>query len=98
LNRLNTALITYNWKLPYREIPHWREVIIAVTVYSIYIVVYRFILYRLPIFYQMRAQEEFALAYAPETESTNLKNAEPVLAYATETEAKAYRNTETVTS
>ena len=98
LNRLNTALITYNWKLPYREIPHWREVIIAVTVYSIYIVVYRFILYRLPIFYQMRTQEEFALAYAPETESTNLKNAEPALAYATETEAKAYRNTETVTS
>jgi Ni/Fe-hydrogenase subunit HybB-like protein len=35
LNRLNTAIITFNWKLPEREIPHWREFIIAVTVFSI---------------------------------------------------------------
>jgi Ni/Fe-hydrogenase subunit HybB-like protein len=98
LNRLNTALITFNWKLSEREIPHWREVAICLTVYSIYIVVYRFILYRLPIFYQWRTQEEFALAYVPATESTNLKNTEPALAYATETEAKPFRNTETVTS
>src|SRR5512133_1883025 len=48
LNRLNTSLIAFNWKLPYREIPHWRELVISVTVYCIYIVVYRFILYRLP--------------------------------------------------
>jgi hypothetical protein len=60
--------------------------------------VYRFILYRLPIFYQWKTQEAPAFAYATETESTNLKNAEPALAYATETEAKAFRNTETVTS
>jgi hypothetical protein len=98
LNRINTALITFNWKLSYREIPHWREVAICLTVYCIYIVVYRFILYRLPIFYQWKTQEEFALAYAPETEATKLKISEPALAYATETEAKAYRNTETVTS
>jgi len=64
LNRLNTALLTFNWKLPYREIPHWREVVICITVYSIYIVVYRFILYRLPIFYEWKEQP----AYASETE------------------------------
>jgi hypothetical protein len=98
LNRLNTALITYNWKLPEREIPHWREVVIAVTVYCIYIVVYRFILYRLPIFYQWRTQEEFARAYATETESTALENTESVLAYATETEEEPLRNTEAITS
>ena len=50
LNRLNTALFTFNWKL-YQEIPHWREVVIVITVYTLYIVTYRFILYRLPILY-----------------------------------------------
>jgi hypothetical protein len=68
LNRLNTSILTFNWKLSYREIPHWREVIICITVYSIYIVVYRFILYRLPIFYQWRTQEEFAPAYVTQTQ------------------------------
>jgi hypothetical protein len=56
LNRLNTALITYNWKL-YQEIPHWREVIIVITVYSLYIVTYRFILYRMPILYTWKKDE-----------------------------------------
>lgn len=56
LNRVNTALICFNWKLPHREIPHWREAIIAVTIFAIYFVVYRFILYRLPILYKW--QEE----------------------------------------
>ncbi len=50
LNRLNTALITFNWKL-YQEVPHWREVVIVITVYATYIVVYRAILARLPILY-----------------------------------------------
>ena len=50
LNRLNTALITFNWQL-YQEIPHWREVVIVVTVYATYIVVYRAVLARMPILY-----------------------------------------------
>ncbi|WP_243688201.1 hypothetical protein [Geotalea toluenoxydans] len=48
LNRINTAMIAFNWKLAEREIPHWREAIISVTIFAIYIVVYRFILYRCP--------------------------------------------------
>ena len=51
LNRLNTAIITFNWKLPEREIPPWREVMITLTIFAIYVVVYRFILYRLPILF-----------------------------------------------
>jgi hypothetical protein len=86
LNRLNTALITFNWKLPYREVPHWREFVIAVTVYAIYIVTYRFLLYRLPIFYQWKTQEELAPAYATETEFTALRHAP---AYVPETEELA---------
>jgi Ni/Fe-hydrogenase subunit HybB-like protein len=59
LNRLNTALITFNWKL-YQEIPHWREVVICITVYALYIVTYRFVLYRLPILYTWKKDEEAA--------------------------------------
>jgi Ni/Fe-hydrogenase subunit HybB-like protein len=57
LNRLNTALITFNWKL-YQEIPHWREVVIVITVYTLYIVTYRFILYRLPILYTWKNEKK----------------------------------------
>jgi Ni/Fe-hydrogenase subunit HybB-like protein len=57
LNRLNTALITFNWKL-YQEIPHWREVVIVITVYTLFIVTYRFILYRLPILYTWKNEKK----------------------------------------
>jgi len=59
LNRLNTALVVFNWKL-YPEIPHWREFVVAITVYSIYIVTYRAVLYRLPILYKWKAQVKVA--------------------------------------
>jgi Ni/Fe-hydrogenase subunit HybB-like protein len=55
LNRLNTALITFNWKL-YQEVPHVLEVIISITIFAIYIATYRFILNRLPILYAWKAQ------------------------------------------
>ncbi len=53
LNRLNTALITFNWKL-YQEIPHMWEIIISITIFAIYIATYRFILNRLPILYKYK--------------------------------------------
>jgi len=56
MNRLDTALVAFNWNL-YQEIPHWRETIITVTVYTLYIVTYRFILYRLPILYQWQERQ-----------------------------------------
>ncbi len=102
LNRLNTSMFTFNWKLPYREIPHWREFVICLTVYSIYIVVYRFILYRLPIFYEWKTEPAFATepvregsrlvaAYTPQTESA-VPEFSP--AYATETESMALSNSD----
>lgn len=63
LNRLNTALIAFNWKL-YPEIPHWKEIVISMTIFAIYIVTYRFILYRLPILYAW--QEERVTAEQPQ--------------------------------
>lgn len=47
-NRLNTAMVCFNYEL-YHEIPHWKEIWIAVTLYALYFIVYRFIIYRLPI-------------------------------------------------
>jgi Ni/Fe-hydrogenase subunit HybB-like protein len=56
LNRLNTALICFNWKL-YQEIPRWQEIWITITVFAIYFMVYRFILYRLPILYEWEGEK-----------------------------------------
>jgi len=56
LNRLNTALIAFNWQL-YREIPHWREFVVAITVYATYIVVYRAVLARMPILYTWKEKK-----------------------------------------
>ena len=50
-NRLNTSMICFNWRL-YKEIPHWKEVWVTVTIFALYFIVYRFLLYRLPILYQ----------------------------------------------
>ncbi len=55
-NRLNTALICYNWQL-YQEIPHWKEVWITITIYSLYFLTYRFIVYRLPIVYGWKGEK-----------------------------------------
>jgi len=54
-NRLNTSMIAYKWEL-YAEIPHWKEVWICITIYSLYFLTYRFILYRLPIVYEWKGE------------------------------------------
>lgn len=56
LNRMNTGMVAFNWEI-YQEIPHWREVIIAITVYTTYIVVYRAILARMPILYTWKEEK-----------------------------------------
>ena len=65
LNRLNTALITFNWKMAERFTPHWREAVITFTIFAIYIVVYRFLLYRLPILYTWKTADNTVLITEP---------------------------------
>ena len=67
MNRLNTALITFNWNL-YQEIPHPLETIITITIFALFVFVYRFILYRLPILYVWKAvpAEEVVTVPVPE--------------------------------
>lgn len=55
-NRLNTALVCFNWQM-YQEIPHWKEVWITGTIYSLYFLTYRFIVYRLPIVYEWKGEK-----------------------------------------
>jgi Ni/Fe-hydrogenase subunit HybB-like protein len=55
-NRLNTSMIAFNWEL-YAEIPHWKEIWITITIYSLYFLTYRFILYRLPILYEWKGEK-----------------------------------------
>jgi len=74
LNRLNTALIAFNWQL-YQEIPHVFEVIITITLFAVYIVVYRFILYRLPILFTWKSVEQEAHALEPASVSVPVQAA-----------------------
>jgi len=56
LNRMNTGMVAFNWQL-YQEIPHWKETLIAITVYATYIVVYRAVLARMPILYTWKEEK-----------------------------------------
>ena len=54
LNRLNVVWICFNWQLPVAEryVPHWMEIGISVFVITIGITIYRFIVSRMPVFYE----------------------------------------------
>jgi hypothetical protein len=54
LNRLNVVWICFNWQLPAAEryVPHWMEIGISVFVITIGITMYRFIVSRMPVFYE----------------------------------------------
>ena len=53
LNRLNVSLIAFNWHLPSSEryVPHWMEIGISVFIVTIGVIVFRFIVTRMPILY-----------------------------------------------
>ncbi len=54
LNRLNISLIAFNYRLPLSEryFPHWMEIGISVFIVTIGISVYRFIVTKMPVFYE----------------------------------------------
>ncbi len=53
VNRLNVSLIAFNWQLPAdrRYFPHWMEIGISIFIVTVGIVVFKFIVTRMPIFY-----------------------------------------------
>ena len=54
LNRLNQSIIAFNWHLPWadRYVPHWMEVVLTVTVVTIGILSFQWIMNRMPILYE----------------------------------------------
>ena len=54
LNRLNVSLIAFNWQLPVerRYFPHWMEIGVSIFVITVGIVIFKFIVTRMPIFYE----------------------------------------------
>jgi len=49
LNRFNLTLITFNWQLPDRELFFWKEALVVVSVVIIEVLVYRWIVNRMPV-------------------------------------------------
>jgi Ni/Fe-hydrogenase subunit HybB-like protein len=54
VNRFNVCLIAFNWHLPSSEryFPHWMEIAISIFIVTIGLLVFRFIVTRMPIFYE----------------------------------------------
>jgi Ni/Fe-hydrogenase subunit HybB-like protein len=50
INRFNISLIALNWQLPHRVFFYWKEVIVVITIITIEILVYRWIVNRLPVY------------------------------------------------
>jgi Ni/Fe-hydrogenase subunit HybB-like protein len=53
-NRLNHSIIAFNWHLAWadRYVPHWMEVVLTVTIVTIGILTFRWIMNRMPILYE----------------------------------------------
>jgi Ni/Fe-hydrogenase subunit HybB-like protein len=51
LNRLNVSLVCFNWQLPADEryVPHWKEIGLSVFIVTVGLVVFRFVVSRMPI-------------------------------------------------
>jgi len=51
LNRLNLSVICFNWNVPDRYVPSWMEVVVSITLISLGLVTFRWIVNRMPILY-----------------------------------------------
>jgi Ni/Fe-hydrogenase subunit HybB-like protein len=53
LNRVNHSIIAFNWHLAWQDryVPHWMEIVLTVTVVTIGILTFRWIMNRMPILY-----------------------------------------------
>ena len=51
LNRVNQSIICFNWNAEEQYIPHWMEVVITITIITIGLITFRWIINRMPILY-----------------------------------------------
>ncbi|MDP2917827.1 MAG: NrfD/PsrC family molybdoenzyme membrane anchor subunit, partial [Dehalococcoidia bacterium] len=57
INRLNVSLIVLNWNLPHRELFNWKEFLIVIAIVAIEVLVYRWIVNRMPVLREHREHE-----------------------------------------
>ncbi|HEY6006454.1 MAG TPA: NrfD/PsrC family molybdoenzyme membrane anchor subunit [Anaeromyxobacter sp.] len=57
LNRLNVSVIAYNWRQPVRYVPSWMEIMVSLTLVTIGVLLFRWIVNRMPI---LREDPRFA--------------------------------------
>jgi Ni/Fe-hydrogenase subunit HybB-like protein len=60
LNRLNVSVIAYNWRQPIRYVPSWMEIWVSLTLVTIGVLLFRWIVNRMPI---LREDPRFAEAH-----------------------------------
>ncbi len=61
LNRINVSIIAFNWNLPdhlHHIIPPWQEVVIVMTIATIHILIFRWIVSRMPVTREERGYSE----------------------------------------
>lgn len=58
LNRLNISLFAFNWNIPGRELFSWNEFIIILAVVTVEVLVYRWIVNRMPVLREHSEHEE----------------------------------------
>ncbi len=51
LNRLNVSIFTFNWQLDERYFPHWMEYAITITIVTVGLLTFRWIVNRMPVLY-----------------------------------------------
>jgi Ni/Fe-hydrogenase subunit HybB-like protein len=49
VNRLNVSVIAFNWNLPERYIPRWTEIMISITIVTVGLITFRWIVNRMPV-------------------------------------------------
>lgn len=49
INRFNISLIALNWRIPHREFFHWKELIMVISIVTVEILIYRWIVNRMPV-------------------------------------------------
>ncbi len=49
LNRFNVSFVAFRWDAPDRYVPHWMEVMISVTIITLGVLIFRWIVNRMPI-------------------------------------------------
>jgi Ni/Fe-hydrogenase subunit HybB-like protein len=72
VNRFNVSLIALNWKLPHREFFYWKELIIVITIITIEILVYRWIVNRMPVYREHPRYREVAFEEDIETKKATV--------------------------